>query len=252
MYTTISTTANSSTNSSNFDNYGTYIPVSISTTSSSSDFYGCSGYNSYSKIIISTDSATNFKYYSSSLIAKVLSNFDSESKSVKIIDISNLMKKKWIVPKENVEVQVSFENSISASEFFEIGSDIRLEKNNLIFNDEELTYNYYMSIIDNFLKDYVVLKSYPSTKIKDFDRKYLASIPVEYEKLNLLAYTKIGNYDVFEGIYYVCDSKDLETTKKLLKEEVEKAESLIEDNSDLLKLGGTFYWDENKINSVAY
>ena len=47
----------------------------------------------------------------------------------------------------------------------------------------------------------------------------------------------------FQGIYYICNSMDLERTKKLLKEEVEKEESLNESPSpkipDKVTMGGT-------------
>ena len=193
-------------------------------------------------VATSLDASSNFKFYDFVLASKAVLNPEVTSESRKVTEISKLINKEWIVQKERkgYDFKPNFYSPISASEFFEIGKDLDLESERLILDDEELTFNYYMSIIDEFLNNYVVLDSYPSTKIGRFEFRYLSSIPRdEYRGLNLLVYSKSR----YQGIYYICNSMDLERTKKLLKEEVEKEESLNESPSpkisDKVTIGGT-------------
>ena len=194
-------------------------------------------------VATSLDSSSNFKFYDFVLLSKAILNPEVTSESRKVTEISKLINKEWIVQKERREgygFKPNFYSPISASEFFEIGKDLNLESEHLILDDEELTFNYYMSIIDEFLNNYVVLDTYPSTKIREFEFRYLSSIPRdEYRGLNLLVYSKSKS----QGIYYICNSIDLERIKKLLKEEVEKEESLDESPSikisDKVTIGGT-------------
>lgn len=194
-------------------------------------------------VATSLDASSNFKFYDFVLASKAVLNPEVTSESRKVTEISKLINKEWIVQKERragYGFKPNFYSPISASEFFEIGKDLDLESERLILDDEELTFNYYMSIIDEFLNNYVVLDSYPSTKIGEFEFRYLSSIPRdEYRGLNLLVYSKSKS----QGIYYICNSIDLERTKKLLKEEVEKEESLNESPSpkisDKVTIGGT-------------
>lgn len=150
-----------------------------------------------------------------SSLPKVISRFE-DTPCRKLTDISEILNNKWVTPKEPT-CEVSFEKPVRASEFFEI-KDISLKSHKLILGDEGLTLLYYVSLIDDFLNNYMVLKSYPSTKIKDLDSKfYLRSVPPEYKGLNVLVYP-------MEGVYYICEYKDLGRTKKVLQEEVERCE----------------------------
>lgn len=259
--TVITTNSNSSTYTTNTavinykDYCHTYISPVINTvnTTTTSDFnklyVGNAGDYSWA-FMGSTDAPTNFKYFSSHMVTKVLSHFTDKAKSYKILDISKLISKNWVVPKDEIDEQISFESPLQARKFFEVSDDIQFQPENLILNDEELTFNYYMSIINNFLDNYVILECYPSTKIRDFHLKALDLVPQEYGDLNLLAYSRLGESGRFAGIYYICEYKDLGRVKKMLQEEVEKAEELIGDNNPIKD--GVLYWSENKLNSVNY
>lgn len=216
----------------------------VTLTSTSGEGYTYYTYNlAQTPMATSLDASSNFKFYDFVLLSKAVLNPEVTSESRKVTEISKLINKEWIVQKERragYGFKPNFYSPVSASEFFEIGKDLSLESERLILDDEELTFNYYMSIIDEFLNNYVVLDSYPSTKIREFDFRYLSSIPRdEYRGLNLLVYSRAR----FQGIYYICNSMDLERTKKLLKEEVEKEESLNESPppkiSDKVTIGGT-------------
>lgn len=223
-----------------------YVKTStdLTLTSTSGEGYTYYTYNlAQTPMATSLDASSNFKFYDFVLLSKAVLNPEVTSESRKVTEISKLINKEWIVQKERrtgYNSRPSFYSPISASEFFEIGKDLDLESERLILDDEELTFNYYMSIIDEFLNNYVVLDAYPSTKIGEFEFRYLSSIPRdEYRGLNLLVYSKSR----YQGIYYICNSMDLERTKKLLKEEVEKEESLNESPSpkisDKVTMGGT-------------
>ena len=127
-------------------------------------------------VATSLDSSSNFKFYDFVLLSKAVLNPEVTSESRKVTEISKLINKEWVVQKgrrAGYDSRPNFYNPISASEFFEIGKDLSLESEHLILDDEELTFNYYMSIIDEFLNNYVVLDSYPSTKIREFEFRYL-------------------------------------------------------------------------------
>lgn len=152
-----------------------------------------------------------FKYF-----PIVISRFEDTPERRRLIDIFEVLSHKWVTPKEPI-CEVSFKKPVRASEFFEF-MDIDSKPEKLILEDESLTLLYYATLIEDFLDNYMVFKPYPSTKIKDLDSKYLRSVPLEYEGLNVLVYS-------MEGIYYICEYKDLERTKKMLQDEVEKYES---------------------------
>lgn len=177
-----------------------------------------------------------FKHYVFNLISKVISSSKEETpESKKANDISKILNKEWIVKREDA-AQASFYHPVFAFQFFRIGKDIDLSSESLILNDAELTFNYYMSLIDDFLRNYVVLRSIPSTKIKRFSEKYLSQIPQEYGGLNILVYSKSKGCE-YDDIHYICKSSDLERTKKLLREEVEREESIIDSSSNDLEEG---------------
>lgn len=147
---------------------------------------------------------------------RVISRFEDTPECRKFTDIFEILNNKWVTPKEPI-CEVSFDKPVRASEFFEF-TDIDSKPKKLILEDEGLTLLYYATLIGDFLNNYMVFKPYPSTKIKDLDSKYLRSVPPEYKGLNVLVYP-------MEGIYYICEYKDLERTKKMLQDEVEKYES---------------------------
>lgn len=177
----------------------------------------------------SSDSSI-FRHYVFNLISKVISSSKEETpESKKAEDVSKILNKEWIAQREDA-AQASFYHPVFAFQFFRIGKDIDLNSESLILNDAELTFNYYMSLIDDFLRNYVVLRSIPSTKIKRFSEKYLSQIPQEYEGLNILVYSKSKGCE-YDDVHYICKSSDLERTKKLLREEVEREESIIDSSS---------------------
>lgn len=184
----------------------------------------------------SSDSSI-FRHYVFNLISKVISSSKEETpESKKANDISKILNKEWIVQRGDA-AQASFYHPVFAFQFFRIGKDIDLNSEVLILNDAELTFNYYMSLIDDFLRNYVVLRSIPSTKIKRFSEKYLSQIiPKEYEDLNILVYSKSKGCE-YDDIHYICKSSDLERTKKLLREEVEREESIIDPSAENLEEG---------------
>ena len=146
----------------------------------------------------------------------VISRFEDTPEHQRLIDIFEVLSNKWVTPKEPI-CEVSFKKPVRASEFFKF-TDIDSKPKKLILEDEGLTLLYYANLIGDFLDNYMVFKPYPSTKIKGLDSKYLRSVPLEYKGLNVLVYP-------MEGIYYICEYKDLERTKKMLQDEVEKYES---------------------------
>lgn len=172
-----------------------------------------------------------FKHYVFNLISKVISSSKDETpEPKKANDISKILNKEWIVQREDA-AQASFYHPVFAFQFFRTGKDIDLNSESLILNDAELTFNYYMSLIDDFLRNYVVLRSIPSTKIKRFSEKYLSQIPREYGGLNILVYSKSKGCE-YDDIHYICKSSDLEKTKILLRKEVEREESIIAYSSE--------------------
>lgn len=183
-----------------------------------------------------SDLSVVFKHYVFNLISKAISSSKDETPEFKKAkDISRILNKKWVVQREDA-AQAGFYSPVFAFQFFRIGGDIDLNSETLILNDAELTFNYYMSLIDDFLRNYVVLRSLPSTKIKRFSEKYLSSIPPEYEDLNILVYSKSKGCE-YDDIHYICRSSDLERTKKLLREEVEREESIIDPSAEDLEEG---------------
>lgn len=177
-----------------------------------------------------------FRHYVFNLISKVISSSKEETpESKKANDISKILNKEWIAQREDA-AQASFYHPVFAFQFFRIGKDIDLNSEVLILNDAELTFNYYMSLIDDFLRNYVVLRSIPSTKIKRFSEKYLSRIPQEYEGLNILVYSKSKGCE-YDDIHYICKSSDLEKTKILLRKEVEREESITDPSSEDLEEG---------------
>lgn len=191
----------------------------------------------YSSIISSDSDSSIFRHFVLNLISEVISGSRDETpESKKAKDVSRILNKKWIVQREDA-AQASFYHPVFAFQFFRIGRDIDLSSESLILNDAELTFNYYMSLIDDFLRNYVVLRSIPSTKIKRFSEKYLSQIiPKEYEGLNILVYSKSKGCE-YDDIHYICKSSDLERTKKLLREEVEREESIIDPSAEDLEEG---------------
>lgn len=183
-----------------------------------------------------SDLSVVFKHYVFNLISKVISSSKDETpESKKANDISKILNKEWVVQREDT-ARAGFYSPVYAFQFFKIGGDIDLNSETLILNDAELTFNYYMSLIDDFLRNYVVLRSIPSTKIKRFSEKYLSQIPQEYEGLNILVYSKSKGCE-YDDIHYICKSSDLERTKKLLREEVEREESIIDPSAEDLEEG---------------
>lgn len=175
------------------------------------------------------ENLTNFKWFNlNGPRAVILSTFQSSTSFKRVQGIIKTLNYDWVMPKTD-EVEISFDKPVTASQIFEIGK-MKFKDEDLIFEDADFTFNYYLALIGDFLNNFVVLKPYPSKVIKDYESKFLKSIPVgidEYKNLNFLAYLK-PTYPASSGeVIYLCDRRDLETVKSLLKSEVEKTEKFL-------------------------